>query len=138
MNTLIVFICKLLDCAFSTMKNILLYKNKHLFSAIVCTISTYFYLTMMVQLTKDSSELAKVVICLATFLGTYIPSKFFHVLEKEKLYIYDITTCDFKSGQKFADNIRKLNLPIKTYVAYTTNKKDVNELKKIQIGRAHV
>lgn len=114
------FILKLLDCTFGTLKNIFLFKNKHFWSALVYTVSTYFYLTMMITLTENDSILAKLIICSATFIGTYLPSKFIYKLDNrhDKLYIFDITSIDMASGKLFADDIRKRDIAIKSYKAY--------------------
>lgn len=120
---LLLFIFKLLDCIFGTLKNIFLYKNKHFLSSLVFAISTYFYLTMVVALNRNDSPGAKLLICLATFIGTYVPSKFVHTLDqqKERLWIYDISTSSLEAGKVFADSIREYDVPIKTYKARDKN-----------------
>lgn len=122
---IIVFVAKILDCTFGTLKTIFLYKQKYFYSAIVFSIATYFYLTIFVLLARQDSELAKIVTCLATFIGTYFPAKGVGKIDernkKERLYVYDITAPDLESGEEFAKIISDKNIPIKTYIA--NNKK---------------
>lgn len=114
MMYLLVFILKLLDGVFSTLKNIFLIKNKYFLSALVSTIGTFFYLTMVVELAKTTGIMATLVVCLANFIGTYIPSISMEKLEKDKLYIYSITSTTLEEGKAFADLVRKNNLAITT------------------------
>lgn len=128
---LIMFFLKLLDCTFGTLKNIFLFKNKHFWSALVFTISTYFYLTMLVSLSRNDSVAAKLLICLATFLGTYIPSKSMHKLDKrhDRLYIFDITSDTIENGKAWADHMRQRDLALKTDKARDQNMNKVLSIK---------
>jgi hypothetical protein len=81
----------------------------------------------MVSITKNSSELAKFIICVATFLGTYIPSKFMHKMDnrRDKLYIFDITADNLISGKLFAKEIRDRDFAIRSDEAHDS---DMNEV----------
>lgn len=116
------FFLKLLDCILSTLKSIYLYKNKNFISALFNTIATGFYMLMIVKLSKSDSPIGILLICLATFLGSYIPAKFIDKTEKDKVFIFDVFPCDNQSGKDFADTIRSSNLAIVTYKGYSDNK----------------
>jgi uncharacterized protein YebE (UPF0316 family) len=111
---LLVFVLKLLDGVFSTLKNIFLIKGQFFLSALVSTIGTFFYLTMVVELAKATGVMATIVVCLANFIGTYVPSISMNKLEKDKLHVYNITSSTLEEGKSFADLVRKNNLAITT------------------------
>lgn len=119
------FIYKLLDCTFSTLKTILLYKNKKLLSAILNSMATFVYLTMMVKLVKDNSLTSVFIITFATFIGTYFPALLLEKLEKDKVWIFNITPDTNERGKLFADIIRENNLPILTYKGFNDKKEPV-------------
>ena len=55
---------------------------------------------------------------LATFVGSYIPAKFMERLEKDKLYMYEITSNTLNDGKKFADTLRDCNIPVSTSIVH--------------------
>ena len=59
--------------------------------------------------------------CLATFIGTYLPGTLIKKNEGDKLFVFDVTTANLQQGKEFADNIRKLNVPIRTYSTYNND-----------------
>lgn len=117
----IVFLLKSLDCCFNTIKSVFLYKDKVLISAIFNSISTFFYLVAITKLTKSNSIYVLIAMCFATFVGTYLPAKSIKNMEKDKVYIYDITAPNMEQGKEFADKMRNLNLAVNSYISY--NKK---------------
>ena len=119
------FILKLLDGLLGTAKNIFLFKNKELLAALAGTISTFFYLTMMVKLVKIDGINGILIICAASFFGTYFPILFSKLIEKQKIYVYNITPDSNDNGKKFADNIRENNIPVLTYKGYNKEKESV-------------
>ena len=114
-----VFLCKLFDCTFSTFKSVLLYKNKYFMSSICGTISTIFYLIAIVQMAVSNNIYTIISIGLATFIGSYFPPLIVNRLEKDKLYIYEITSDNLANGKDFADKMREFNIPITTAKIYT-------------------
>lgn len=119
------FLYKLLDCTFSTLKTILLYKNRKFLSAILNSMATFVYLTMMVKLVKDNNLVSVLLITLATFIGTYFPALLLERLEGDKVWIFNITPDTNENGKVFADKIRENNLPILTYKGFNDNKEPV-------------
>ena len=119
------FILKLLDSLLGTAKSIYLVKNKEILAAIAGTISTYFYLTMMVKLVKVSGNSGIIIICVASFMGTYFPILFSKMIEKQKVYVYNITPDTNENGKKFADDIRENNIPVLTYKGFSKEREQV-------------
>lgn len=118
MDILFAFTLKMIDNIFSTAKTIYISKEKYLIGSILNAAATFFYLVAIVQITKDNSLMSIFAMCLATFIGTYLPGILIKQNEKDKLYIFDITANDLFSGIDFADDIRELGLAINTHKTY--------------------
>lgn len=129
MMMLTTFIYKIMDNALSTLKSIFLHKQQYLLSSIFSAISTFFYMVAMVNAIKDNSLWSIAAMCVATFLGSYIPAKIIERKEGDKLYVYDITTDDYEEGKVFANNIREMNVPVKTSTIYNDKQEKVIEVK---------
>ena len=71
-NLMFLFIAKLLDTYLSALKNVLMIKNKHFFSALATTGAYLFYLLMMDKLMSDSNVVTISITLLAVFLGQYL------------------------------------------------------------------
>ena len=50
----------------------------------------------------------------ATFLGNYFPPVVIKKLEKDKLFVYEITADTFERSLNFAETLRELNIPVNT------------------------
>lgn len=122
MELLILFILKSLDISISTVKNLLLIKNKNFLSSLANSIAAYFYLVMLVHLNKNSSTSAIVVICIATFMGSFLPTLLMSKLEKDLYFIFDIIPPDKQTGKELADTLRENNIPIQTYRGYNEDR----------------
>lgn len=122
MNVMIMtFICKMLDNALGTLKNIYLTKEKYLVSSLFSAASTFFYMVAVVNTIKDSSFGSIIALCVATFLGSYIPAVIVKSKEDDKLYVFEVTSNTFDEGIELADSIKELNIAIKTVVSYDAN-----------------
>jgi hypothetical protein len=115
---LLVFFYKLIDCVFNTLKTVFLYKNEYFLSSACGTMSTIFYLVAIVQIAVSNNIYTFISIGLATFLGSYLPPLLIEKFEKDKLYIYEVTSDNLENGKNFADEIRELNIPIMTTKTY--------------------
>ena len=107
---LFVFICKLSDCALNTLKSLMLNKDRYFIAAVLASFSNLFFIFTA----KQEGVAAYVVIWLATFLGTYLPARALSKMEKDKLYVYEITSTSIETGAAFASTIRDLDIPIST------------------------
>lgn len=118
---IIVFVLKLIDNILATVKTIYIHKEKYFLSAMFNALSTFFYLVAIVQISKSSNLLSIVSMCIATFIGTYLPGAVMKRSEGDKLFIFDVTACNAELGKTFADNVRELGIPIKTYSTYNND-----------------
>ena len=87
---LITFLCKMADNALSTLKNIFLHKGNYMASSLFSAGGTFFYMVAMVNAIKDNSLWSIVAMCLATFLGSYLPAKLIERMEEDQLYVYEL------------------------------------------------
>jgi uncharacterized protein YebE (UPF0316 family) len=110
----LIFVFKALDCIFSTLKSILLYKGSHFISALCSTIAIAMYSMSLIYVFHDNSLSSLVALSLATLVGSYLPAKAMERLEKDKLYVYEITSDTLDSGKEFADSLRNYNIPVST------------------------
>jgi len=120
----VVFILKFLDCALSTLKTVLLYKEKYLYSSICNSASALFFIfvaDMMANSVGNDKFVIAIMVFLANFIGSYIPPKIMDSLESEQLYVYNVTCDTFDNGIIFADTLRELNVPISTETVYDTS-----------------
>lgn len=115
---LMAFILKLIDNALSTAKTIYLHKERYVLGATLNSASTFFYLVAIVQVAKSNDMFSIIAMCIATFIGTLLPGLIMKKSERDKLFIYDITTDDLDRGKSFADLIRENNIAITTHVSY--------------------
>lgn len=130
MNMMIMtFVCKIIDNALSTLKTLCLQKGNYFASSLFNAGSTFFYMVAIVNSIKDNSLGSIFAMCLATFLGSYLPARVVDKMEEDKLYIYDITSSTFEEGIEIADTIRELNIPIKTSATYDSKLDKVLEIK---------
>lgn len=125
----ITFICKLMDNALSTLKSIYLHKHKYFVSSAFNAISTFFYMVAMVNVVKDNSFNSIIAMCVATFLGSYLPARIVERMEEDELYIYDITSNTFEEGVALVEQIRDLDIPIKTSTTYSNSFDKTLEIK---------
>ena len=124
-----VFALKLADNALATIKTIYLQKERYVLGGIFNALSTFFYLVAVVQIAKSNDLLSIAAMCVATFLGTFLPGIAIKKSERDKLYIYEVTADTMKNGMRFADRIRKKNIAIKTYISYDSEMNKVLSCK---------
>lgn len=114
----IAFSLKFLDNALGTAKTIFISKEKYTMGAIFNALSSFFYLIAIVRVANNNNILSIIAMCIATFVGTLLPGILFKKTEREKLWIFDITSTSLENGKNFADVLRKSNVPVKTSVTY--------------------
>lgn len=111
-----------MDCSISTFKNIFMIKGKNLLSSLCSTVAMYFYLSMLTNLTKNNTTEGILVICIATFIGSFFPQFLSNKLSKDKVYVFNIIPITNELGKEVADNLRENNIAIQTYKGYNDNK----------------
>ena len=110
MELIVIFVSKLLDCAFGALKTSFFIRNKFIISAMCASFSTVFFILSI----KQSGLFAYIAIFIATFLGNYFPPVVIKKLEKDKLFVYEITADTFERSLNFAETLRELNIPVNT------------------------
>ena len=81
MDLIVIFVSKLLDCAFGALKTTFFIRNKFVISAMCASFSTVFFILSI----KQSGLFAYFAIFIATFLGNYFPPVVIKKLEKDIL-----------------------------------------------------
>lgn len=114
MEYIALFLLKLFDNMLSVGKTISLSKDRYFTGALFNACGTFFYLTIITQIASNDSVYAKLIMCFAAFIGTLFTSKIIKKSERERLYIFDITSDNIENGKKFADVIRANDIAIKT------------------------
>lgn len=130
MSPLIAFVLKILDNGLSTAKTIYINKERYVLGALLSAFSTFFYLVAIVQLTKNNDMKSIIAMCVATFIGTYMPGLLIKRSERDRLWIFDVTADSLDKGKEFADKIRKHNIAIKSYSSYDT---DINKVLSCKV-----
>lgn len=120
-EVIIAFLLKMADNALSTVKTVFLTKGKYLLASIFAGISTLFYLLAIVRIASTNNIWSILAMCFATFLGTLLPCFIIKKSERDKLYIFDITSDTFENGKMFADVLRTKNVAVNTSVVYDRN-----------------
>lgn len=123
MDYIIAFLLKFINNCLSTAKTITVSKGNYLLGAVFNAVSELFYLLVMVKVIKSNDLTSMIVVCLAVFFGTYLTGVTFKKQKKETLYVFDVTSDSLENGILFADSIRNLNIPIKTYKTFDSNMK---------------
>jgi len=119
----IAFGLKMADNALSTVKTLYLSKGKFFGASLFASMSTLFYLLAIVRIANSNDIYSIIAMCFATFFGTLMPCYLLKKSEREKLYIFDVTSDSMDSGKEFADTVRNSNIAVNTSVVYDKNMK---------------
>ena len=114
----IAFGLKICDNALSTVKTIFLSKEKYVSAYLFASFSTLFYLLAIVRIANSNDPYSMAAMCVATFIGTLIPCFIVKKTEREKLYIFDVTSDTLENGKEFADALRKNNIAVNSNIVY--------------------
>lgn len=116
-----VFILKLCDCSLSVMKTVFLMKNKFLVSSCLYSLSAALFVFVADTMANSPVELKgwiAFVIFFANFVGSYFPPRIIKRLEKDRLFVFMVTSPTFDEGVQLADRLRAYGLPVSTSIAY--------------------
>lgn len=130
LELLTLFILKIIDCFCTTTKTLLIIRNKDLLSSICMAISQFFYLTILVKITKNNSLAGILIVCLGAFIGSYIPKLIMRHRDKDKIWSYEILPNDIKQSQMVADKLRDNELEVYTIKGYNF---DVDKILTIKV-----
>lgn len=121
-NLMFLFVAKLLDTYLSALKNVLMIKNKHFFSALATTGAYLFYLLMMDKLMSDSNVITISITLLAVFLGQYLAPFLCNKFDKDQIWKINVVPESKELGKSLADKLRDNNIAVQTYIAYNSKK----------------
>ena len=135
MELLIIGLIKVFDNIIGTVKNILIYKNKKLWTSILVVITQFlFYFVIQMVATDDSFD-AILVISICSGIGTYIAMFANDRLQKEATYTNILTCscedsitdlCDYllRHNIKYipVDSYNRENKPTKTVLAFAATR----------------
>lgn len=113
-NSLIIFSFTLLNNIFATCRTIFVAKEKYWLSSLAAGISCLFNSLALIKAVSSGNLIEISAMCIGTFIGNLIPGLIIKKTEKEKMYIFDITSDTLENGMSFAETIRDLNIPIRT------------------------
>lgn len=94
-------------------------KGKGVLSSIVNGIATFAYTSILLN-KRDA-----LIVALATTVGGLISVQLSKRFERDQVWIFDIIPSTNTSGKEFADNIRDNNVPIMTYIGFSTDREKV-------------
>jgi len=125
MEILVAFVLKMMDNALGTAKTIFLSKGKYHLGAFFSAFSTFFYLLAILHIAKSNNIYSIIAMCVATYIGTYIPGVIIKRTERDNLYIFHVTADNFDNAIVFKENILDENLAIQDYISYKDDVKTI-------------
>ena len=125
MSIIALFLVKLFDCAFNVLKTIFICKDRYFAAAVSASLSVVFF----IYAAQQTGDYVYVTIFAATFLGNYLPPKLLAYLDKDKLFLYEVTSQDLETGMAFADKLRGYNLQVNTNICFNNERKKIVTLR---------
>ncbi|KKQ94795.1 MAG: hypothetical protein UT66_C0028G0025 [candidate division CPR2 bacterium GW2011_GWC1_39_9] len=132
-----VFLLKLLDVMLNTVRSAFFVRNKHFLASLLTAISTFTYFLIIVKLLQISSFFSIALVSLAAFLGSYIPPIIIRRLEKDKVWVFDITPNSNENGKEFANQMRNKGFSVVTYKSYNKGNECVVCSKVFSKNKTH-
>ena len=120
----ICFLMKFSDCALSTAKTVFLVKGNFFMSSVLNSLAAALFIfvaDLMANAENDLKIYIAATVFLANLLGGYLPPLLIDKLEKDRLYVFNITSASLDEGFELADTLRALDIPVNTTITY--NKK---------------
>ena len=133
-----VFAMKFLDCALGVLKTVFLVKNKFFISSVLNSMSAALFIFVadaMANAPAEAKMSIAAVVFLANLAGGYFPPKLVDRLEKDRLFVYTITSPSFEEGTEFADDWRRHNIPVSTLVVYGKDIEKTLAIKAYAVSR---
>lgn len=113
------------DCAFGVIKTLFICKDKYFAAAVSASLSVIFF----VYAARQTGDYVYVTIFLATFLGNYLPPKLLRYLDKDKLFLYEVTSQDLETGMAFAQKLRGYNLQVNTNICFNSQQEKIATIR---------
>lgn len=103
------------------MKTVFICKDQYFAAAVSASLSVLFF----IYAAQQNGDYVYATIFLATFLGNYLPPKLLSRLNKDKLFLYEVTSQDLETGLAFAEKLKAYNLQVNTNVCYDSDQKRI-------------
>lgn len=113
------FFAKVIDNTFATAKTILVQKNKSILAGIALGLSNYIYLRITKDVVTTDSELALIVVAIASGVGCCLAVTFNNKFSKDKVYVNVIMSDDKVQMQDFRDFLAENHITNTTTDSYT-------------------
>ena len=99
----VLFVAKMLDNALGTAKTILVQRNRCFLAGIALILSNYIYFCITKNIVTMNSNLAIIVVSVASGVGCWIAMALNNRLSKDKTYVNVIMSDDKEAMQQFRD-----------------------------------
>lgn len=119
MSYIILSVVKFLDSMISTAKNITLYQNKIIASAILTFISQIIFFFVVSEVITDGSLESIIVVSMSAGLGSYIASLINNKLSKDRTFINVITSKNIDELKNLSAYLYSNHIKCILYDSYT-------------------
>ena len=103
----ILFFAKMLDNALGTAKTILVQRNRCILAGIALALSNYIYFCITRNIVTTDSDLAIIVVSVASGVGCCLAMALNNKLSKERTFVNVIMSDDLEAMQQFRDFLAK-------------------------------
>ena len=103
----ILFFAKMLDNALGTAKTILVQRNRCILAGIALALSNYIYFCITRNIVTTDSDLAIIVVSIASGVGCCIAMALNNKFSKERTFVNVIMSDDLEAMQQFRDFLAK-------------------------------
>ena len=115
----VLFIAKMLDNMFGTAKTILVQRNRCLLAGIALALSNYIYFCITKNIITNDSELAVIVVSVASGVGCCLAIMASEKLSKDRTYVNVIMSDNKEAMQDFRDYLAKHHITNVASDSYT-------------------
>lgn len=142
-NLLFLFLAKMLDNGLSTAKTILIQRNRCLLAGVAVSISSYLYFFIIKDVVAAESNLAIIVVSVASGVGCCLAIMIGNRFSKDRTYVHVVMSDNKEAMQDFRDYLalhhitnvasdsytRNWNTKTITVTAYTETRDDSHMIK---------
>ena len=115
----VLFVAKMLDNALSTAKTILIQRNRCFLAGIALILSNYIYFCITKNIVTSESNLAIIVVSVASGVGCWLAMALTNRLSKERTYVNVIMSDNREAMQEFRDFLAKHHITNVAADSYT-------------------
>lgn len=115
----VLFFAKMLDNALSTAKTILIQRNRCFLAGIALILSNYIYFCITKNIVTSESNLAIIVVSVASGVGCWLAMALTNRLSKERTYVNVIMSDDLEAMRQLRDFLAKHHITNVAADSYT-------------------